>query len=167
MTAVFDATFVAKSWRSYLFFQKEHVHLLAKGLGDFLQQLLDLQRPLKRDDSRKSGERTGGERSKRVMFALWPAAALLVTDLRRGFVFFLIILVFSHCITRKWCISLLLWGSVSMVTEGKKCTGQRGQGEVRRGIIDAGREETHRCKWKSVYLLWRKLLCARLIRLSL
>lgn len=37
----------------YLFLHEEHVHLLAKGLGHFLQQLLDLERPLERDDPGK------------------------------------------------------------------------------------------------------------------
>lgn len=34
-------------------------------------------------------------RDQRTMFTLWPSAALLVTDMKRGFVF-PIILVFSH-----------------------------------------------------------------------
>lgn len=36
---------------SHLFLHKEHVHLLAKSLCHFLQELLDLQWPLKRDNS--------------------------------------------------------------------------------------------------------------------
>lgn len=46
---------------SYLFLHKEHVHLLAKGLRHFLQQLFDLQRPLKQDDSGKRRRPAGSE----------------------------------------------------------------------------------------------------------
>lgn len=45
----------------YLFLHEEHVHLLAKGLGHFLQQLLDLERPLERDDPGKQ-KNVGGVR---------------------------------------------------------------------------------------------------------
>ena len=41
----------------YLFLHEEHVHLLPEGLGHFLQQLFDLQRPLERDDPERERER--------------------------------------------------------------------------------------------------------------
>lgn len=55
----------------YLLLHKEHVHLLAKGLGHFLQQLLDLQRPLERDDSGKWRKAAGSEVNARSTCGVW------------------------------------------------------------------------------------------------
>jgi len=59
----------------YLFLHEEHVHLLPEGLGHFLQQLFDLQRPLERDDPEREREsereREGSEVAERSCCCVW------------------------------------------------------------------------------------------------
>lgn len=76
-------SFVSDLWVKFLIFylllREEHVHLLAEGLGHLLQQLLDLQRPLERDDSGNEKEcRQRSEiRDQRKRFMLRLAAGII------------------------------------------------------------------------------------------